>query len=365
MHSSTFVFLALAIAASASPTRRADFALKNGQDAIALNNQFKTLTPDSPCTAPQDACVQDKFAQCVGGKFVLQACAATTICAALPLVNSAGTSITCTTPADLAARIAATGATDSSAGSTTAATDSTATTTSAAASPTTSAVDNGSGAGDSDPQTSLTLDPRVISKGFNNDGQDVPTAGQVASRTSVNNFINDCLNSPNLPLTNGQQITTGSCNNAPIGVIPSSDKMPSAKFAVPVNGDTIPANQAFTVTLNAKNIQLGNFVNAKENYFAAPQRVNDQGLIIGHTHIVIEQLSSLKQTDPTDPTKFAFFKGVDDAAVNGAVQVPVAAGVPAGPYRMCTINSSANHQPVIVPIAQHGSLDDCIYFTAE
>ena len=33
-------------------------------------------------------------------------------CAALPLVNSPGTSITCTTQADLDARIAATGATD-------------------------------------------------------------------------------------------------------------------------------------------------------------------------------------------------------------------------------------------------------------
>ncbi|KAJ7596610.1 hypothetical protein C8J56DRAFT_291735 [Mycena floridula] len=216
-----------------------------------------------------------------------------------------------------------------------------------------------------DPQTSLTLDPRVISKGFANDGQDVPTAGQVASRTSVNNFINDCLNTPNLPLTNGQQIVTGSCNNAPIGVIPSTDHMPSAKFAVPANGDTIPANQAFTINLNVKNIQLGNFVNAKENYFAAPQQVNSQGLIVGHTHVVIELLSSLTQTTPTDPTKFAFFKGVDGAAVNGAVQVPVTAGVPAGPYRLCTINSSANHQPVIVPIAQHGSLDDCVYFTAK
>ena len=40
-----------------------------------------------------------------------QSCAATLTCAALPLVNSAGTSIACTTPADALARIAATGAT--------------------------------------------------------------------------------------------------------------------------------------------------------------------------------------------------------------------------------------------------------------
>jgi hypothetical protein len=36
-------------------------------------------------------------------------------------------------------------------------------------------------------------------------------------------------------------------------------------------------------------------------------------------------------------------------------------GLPAGAYRMCSINSSTNHQPVLVNIAQHGSLDDCVY----
>lgn len=215
-----------------------------------------------------------------------------------------------------------------------------------------------------DPQQSLTLDSKVIATGFANNGQNVPTAGQVASLTSKNNFINFCLTVPNLPITNGQQITTGSCNPAPIGVIPSSDNMPSAKFEFPVNTGTVPANAAFTIKLNAKNIQLGNFVNAKENYFAAPQTVNGQGQIIGHTHVVVEQLDSMTQTNPTNPKNFAFFKGVDNAAVNGQVQVAVSSGVPPGAYRLCTINSSSNHQPVIVPIAQHGSLDDCVYFTA-
>jgi hypothetical protein len=36
-------------------------------------------------------------------------------------------------------------------------------------------------------------------------------------------------------------------------------------------------------------------------------------------------------------------------------------GVPAGAYRICSINTAANHQPVLVAIAQHGSLDDCVY----
>lgn len=72
-----------------------------------------------------------------------------------------------------------------------------------------------------------------------------------------------------------------------------------------------------------KNLVTGNFVNANSNYYSAPQQVDDSGNIIGHTHIVIEQLDSLTQTTATDPTKFAFFKGVDAAAVNGEVSVEV------------------------------------------
>ncbi|KAJ4471362.1 hypothetical protein C8J55DRAFT_157849 [Lentinula edodes] len=212
-----------------------------------------------------------------------------------------------------------------------------------------------------DAQSSLTLDPRVIATGFLNNGQDVQEAGQVASLTSNNNFINYCLTQGNLPITNGLQITTGSCNPAPIGTIPSVQNMPSAKFANPANGATIAANTEFTITMNINNLDTGNFVNANENYFAAPQQLSAQGQIIGHTHVVIEALSDLAQTTPTNPQQFAFFKGVNTAAVNGAVTADVTSGVPAGAYRLCSINSSSNHQPVIVPIAQHGSLDDCVY----
>ncbi|KIK99217.1 hypothetical protein PAXRUDRAFT_822988 [Paxillus rubicundulus Ve08.2h10] len=218
------------------------------------------------------------------------------------------------------------------------------------------------GKGD-DPQSSLTLDPGVIAKGFENDGQDQPAAGQVASLTSPNNFINFCLTVPDQPITNGQQIAGGSCNPAPMGSIPSTSNMPSAKFTNPKNLDVIPANQAFTVSLAIQGMETGFFVNAQENYFSAPQQLNSQGQIQGHSHVVIEELSSLTQTTPTDPTKFAFFKGLDDAAQNGILTADVANGLPEGTYKISTINTSSNHQPVAVPVAQHGSLDDVVYFT--
>ncbi|EGN94102.1 hypothetical protein SERLA73DRAFT_24210, partial [Serpula lacrymans var. lacrymans S7.3] len=207
----------------------------------------------------------------------------------------------------------------------------------------------------------LALDPSVIAKGFEDNGQDEPAAGQVASLTSSNNFINFCATSPNTPLTNGQQITGGSCNPAPMGLIPSSANMPSAKFTNPKNMDNIPANQAFTVSLAIQGMQTGFFVNADEDYFSAPQQLNSQGQIQGHSHIVIEQLDSITQTTPTDPSKFAFFKGLNDAAVNGVLTADVTSGLPDGSYKISTINSAANHQPVLVAVAQHGSLDDAVY----
>lgn len=88
---------------------RADFTRSNGLAAQALNAKFKTLTASSFCTDGQPACVGGKFAQCVSGKFQLESCSAGTMCVALPLVNSKGTSITCDTQADALARIQATG----------------------------------------------------------------------------------------------------------------------------------------------------------------------------------------------------------------------------------------------------------------
>jgi len=98
-------------ASSATGTSSGGFQLQNGQAAQALNAQFQSLTANSSCQEGTDACVSGGFAQCVSGKYVISQCGATETCAALPLVNSAGTSITCTTTADAQSRIAATGAT--------------------------------------------------------------------------------------------------------------------------------------------------------------------------------------------------------------------------------------------------------------
>lgn len=146
-----------------------------------------------------------------------------------------------------------------------------------------------------------------------------------------------------------------------MGVIAAQSKMPSAKFVFPPNGGSVAANTAFTIKMAINNLETGFFVNAQENYFSAPQTVNGQGLIQGHSHVVVEKLSSLDQTTPTDPTVFAFFKGLNDKAANGVLSADVTDGLPAGVYRLSSINSAANHQPVLVAVAQHGSMDDMVY----
>lgn len=99
----------LAPAASAEAAK--PFQRQNGLDAQQLNRSFDSLTADSPCNDGEQACVEGGFAQCVGGAFQITQCSGGTQCFALPLVNKAGTSLTCDTEADAAARIAATGAT--------------------------------------------------------------------------------------------------------------------------------------------------------------------------------------------------------------------------------------------------------------
>jgi len=232
---------------------------------------------------------------------------------------------------------------------------------SAAAAASTGTASSSSGSS-GDLQSSLSLDPSLVATGFAQDGNNPPVAGQASSLTSTNNFINFCDTVSTLPITNGLQIKTGSCNPAPMGVIAATTAMPSSKFTFPSNLATIQSNTNFTVTMAIQNIETGFFVNATSNYFSAPQFTNAQGLVQGHSHVVIEQLQDISQTTPTNPGTFQFFKGFDDAAVNGVLSAAVAGGLPAGTYRMASITSAANHQPVLVAVAQHGALDDMVYF---
>ena len=51
--------------------------------------------------------------------------------------------------------------------------------------------------------------------------------------------------------------------------------------------------------------------------------------------------------------------------MNNEVSNSVSKGLPAGTYRMASITTAANHQPVLGPVAQHGSFDDMIYVSSK
>lgn len=189
----------------------------------------------------------------------------------------------------------------------------------------------------------------------------------VQSQTSSNNWINFCK-TVNKPLTNGTQIPGmcatpshhiristrltpsansigGSCNPAPIGVIPSVDNMPSAKFIFPPNFAALAKNTMFTVQVVVNHLETGWFTNPDTTFLSAPLVVNANGDIMGHSHVVIELLTGFGQTTPTNPKSFVFFKGLNLPAVNGVLSTNVTGGLPPGYYRIAVIHSGANHQP--------------------
>jgi len=139
--------------------------------------------------------------------------------------------------------------------------------------------------------------------------------------------------------------------------------MPSSKFIFPKNFDVLKSNQDFTIQMAIINMDMGNFTNPDTTYLSAPQQLNSEGLITGHTHFTIQAIEEFNQTTPLDAKNFAFFAAVNNPAVNGVVSEDVPGGLPVGNYKLSSINTAANHQPVLVPLAQHGSLDDAIYFS--
>jgi hypothetical protein len=150
-----------------------------------------------------------------------------------------------------------------------------------------------------------------------------------------------------------------------MGKIPSVNRMVSAVITNPQNGQDLDASTTFEIEVQIKDMQLGAFTNAQNTYYSAPQDLNGQGQIIGHTHVTVQDTgNTLNPTQPLDPTQFAFFKGINDNGNGqGRLTAEVAGGLPTGCYRVCTMSSASNHQPILMPVAQRGAQDDCRYFS--
>ncbi|KAF2877890.1 hypothetical protein BDV95DRAFT_478724 [Massariosphaeria phaeospora] len=210
----------------------------------------------------------------------------------------------------------------------------------------------------------LALDPANVQDASAATGLEGGAAedGQAASETDAANFINFCTGKT---LTNGLQVEAGSCNGIPMGDIPAAAQMVSAIFIEPQNQQDFAEFTEINFQVQIANLEAGTFTNPDNTYYAAPQTLNNGGVVIGHTHITVQDLLGEENpTDAPDAGTFAFFKGINDAGDgNGLLAAPFADGLPAGNYRACSMTSSSNHQPVLMPVAQRGAQDDCVRFT--
>ncbi|KAK4224484.1 hypothetical protein QBC38DRAFT_446412 [Podospora fimiseda] len=183
------------------------------------------------------------------------------------------------------------------------------------------------------------------------------------SSTSPNNFINFCSSHI---LTNGQQNPSGSCNPIPLGRIPSTENMVSSLITYPSSQFSVPEHKTFNVTILTRGLSAGYLVNPSVSYYTAPQDLDaSTGEIKGHCHVTIQSLGD--ETHVLDARDYVFFKGVDDAGIekgNGVKELwaEVKGGLPKGRYRVCSMASASNHQPVVMPVASRGAQDDCVRF---
>jgi hypothetical protein len=160
----------------------------------------------------------------------------------------------------------------------------------------------------------------------------------------------------------GTQNAKGSCSSTPQGQIPAVNKMTSTLIVEPKNGAEIPAKEPINIRVRTVNMQLGSFNNPDKEYYLEPQELNKDGIIIGHQHVVVQEIKDAN--NPLNAAQFEFFQGLDQPPNgNNDLTAALKDGLNAGEFRMCTITGASGHQPVIMPVAKRGSQDDCIRFT--
>ncbi|KAF2436085.1 hypothetical protein EJ08DRAFT_579045 [Tothia fuscella] len=209
----------------------------------------------------------------------------------------------------------------------------------------------------------LQLKPENVQTASSATGQGTTSGpNQIESTADSANFINYCSGKT---LTNGQQVKTGSCNGIVMGDLPSQSQMVSTVILSPKPGENIPANQPLAITLRVSNLTPGKFTAPYGSYYTAPQQLSSDGTVQGHIHITVQNMGdSLTPTQPLDASKFVYFKGVNDVGDGkGLLSATFEKGLEKGYYRVCSMNSAMNHQPVLMPVAQRGSQDDCTKFS--
>ncbi|KAJ7805884.1 hypothetical protein B0H14DRAFT_2382339, partial [Mycena olivaceomarginata] len=129
----------------------------------------------------------------------------------------------------------------------------------------------------------------------------------------------------------------------------------------PRNGEILAPNAPMTVGLAVTNLAMGNLAHLTTSFLGAPQQLDANGNIQGHPLVVVDQLSSFNQLEPTNPKLFLFAKGIAALPDSTGVVTTTLPGLPVGFYGVTSIIRATNGQPVLLPILQHGAVDDAIY----
>jgi hypothetical protein len=158
-----------------------------------------------------------------------------------------------------------------------------------------------------------------------------------------------------------------SCSSTSIGQIPTRANMVSSLIVEPRNRATVQRSQEIRVRIQTRNMVSGFFSNATTQYYVSPQSM-DNGNVQGHYHITCQRLDG---NNVLDPTRFDFFRGINDPAPNrnrvaGNNRDTLEAVIPPntlpsnGEYRICGMTGTFTHQPILSPVMRRGPIEDCI-----
>ncbi|KAJ3209092.1 hypothetical protein HK099_008592 [Clydaea vesicula] len=203
-----------------------------------------------------------------------------------------------------------------------------------------------------DPNINIPKNDGTIDNGVDQNGNQV---GNLNNKPFCDQF-------PQLEIGDGTQNRQGQCSLTIQGAVPSFDQMVSTMITSPGNGEVVDPNTDFTISVDTQNLQTGFFSDAQNLYYVQGQGLNADGIIFGHQHVTVQAMDA-NNLQAADPRVFSFFKGLNDVAGDGrtlSVVVPAGTLKNDGLYRICSITGSHTHQPVIMPVAQRGSQDDCI-----
>ncbi len=118
--------------------------------------------------------------------------------------------------------------------------------------------------------------------------------------------------------TNGMQIMSGSCHGIPMSKIPATKNMISAMITNPQPGDKVTSDTTFKISVQTVHLNAGFFVNPTTNYYTAPQQLDDNGDIIGHCHVTVQDIGALKSTTPPGPRRESYLDASKKNSVTAA-----------------------------------------------